>query len=186
MRCFIAIPLPTDITQTLSKIQSHLKETEADVGWVKSDNIHLTLKFLGNVEEEKIKTICHKLREVTNDFSSFETEMGKLGTFPSLSNPRVIWTGISKNADKISKLQQRIEETLMALGFERETRPFHAHLTLGRVKSKKNINKLIEKLESLTLPQFAPLAVDRIILFQSILKPTGAEYTALDGFQLQS
>ncbi len=184
MRCFIAIPLSSDTHQELSKIQSRLKETEADVGWVKSDNIHLTLKFLGDVEEEKTKIICKKLREMVNQFTSFETDMGKLGTFPSLSNPRVIWIGLSKNADRIIKLQQRIEEVTEPLGFEKETRPFHPHLTLGRVRGKKNIQKLVEKLKSLPLPQFKPITVDRIILFQSILKPTGAEYTALDEFKL--
>lgn len=183
MRCFIAIPLTGDITQGLSKIQSQLKETGADVGWIKSDNIHLTLKFLGDVEETKVKIICQKLKEVVNKSACFESGIEKLGTFPSISNPRVVWIGMSKNEDKIIKLQQRIEEILEPLGFEKELRPFHPHLTLGRVKSKKNINQLIEKLKSLPVPPFEPIIVDRIILFQSILKPTGAEYTALDEFK---
>jgi 2'-5' RNA ligase len=185
MRCFIAIPLPTDTHQELSKIQSQLKETEADVGWVRSDNIHLTLKFLGEVEETKIKTISQELKKLISKHTCFETMLGKLGTFPTLSNPRVIWIGVSKNEDKINKLQQNIEEILEPLGFAKETRFFHSHLTLGRVRSKKNIQKLIEKIKILPFPQFKPITVDRIILFQSILKPTGAEYTALNEFQLK-
>lgn len=184
MRCFIAIPLTTDTHQELSQIQSQLKETEADVGWVKTDNIHLTLKFLGEIEEQKIKTISKELKELTNKYTSFETCMGKLGTFPSISNPKVIWIGINKNEDKITNLQKGIEDVITPLGFEKETRPFHPHLTLGRVRGKKNIQKLVDKLKSLPLPQFKPIMVDRIILFQSILKPTGAEYTALDEFPL--
>jgi 2'-5' RNA ligase len=184
MRCFIAIPLPSETHQELSQIQSQLKETEADVKWVKNDNIHLTLKFLGDVKEEKIKIISKELRGVANKSTGFESGIGNLGTFPTLSNPRVIWIGISKNEDKIVKLQQRIEEILTPLGFERETRPFHAHLTLGRVRSKKNINRLTEKLKSLSSPEFKPFMIDKITLFQSTLKPTGAEYSALDEFKL--
>ncbi len=183
MRCFIAIPLPKDTHQELSKIQFQLKETGADVRWIKSDNIHLTLKFLGDVEETKTKIIGQKLKEVVNKSTSFESEIEKLGTFPSISNPRVVWIGMSKNEDKIIKLQQRIEEILEPLGFERELRSFRPHLTLGRVRGKKNIQKLVEKIKSLSLLQLKPITVDRIVLFQSILKPTGAEYTALDEFK---
>ena len=184
MRCFIAIPLSSETHKELSQIQSKLKETGADVSWVKTDNIHLTLKFLGEVEETKTKIISQELRELVSKYTCFETCIGKLGTFPTLFNPRVIWIGISKNENKIIKLQQKIEEVMGPLGFEKETRPFHPHLTLGRVRSKKNIQKLIEKLKTLHLLQFKPVIVDRIILFQSILKPTGAEYTALDEFKL--
>ncbi|MDD5455241.1 MAG: RNA 2',3'-cyclic phosphodiesterase [Candidatus Ratteibacteria bacterium] len=185
MRCFIAIPLPKYTHEELAKIQSQLKETKADVAWVKTDNIHLTLKFLGNVDETKIQLISQKLKDSLSKCVSFETDIGKLGAFPTLSNPRVIWIGIDKNEDKIKNLQKITEEILGPFGFEKETRPFHPHLTLGRVRDKKNIQKLTEKLKSLPLPQLKPITVDKIILFQSILKPTGAEYNTLNEFQLK-
>ena len=185
MRCFIAIPLPNQTHQELHKIQSQLKETGADVKWVKSDNIHLTLKFLGDAEGTKIATISQKLKEIASGYPCFETIIGKLGTFPTLSNPRVIWLGIDKNEDKINNMQKRIEEVLEPLGFPKETRVFHSHLTLGRVRSKKNIQNLTEKIKTLSLPQLVPITVDKMILFQSILKPSGAEYTALEEFGLQ-
>jgi len=185
MRCFIAIPLPEDIHKELSKIQSQLKETEADVKWVETGNIHLTLKFLGEVDQTKIKTIFQQLKELISKYTRFETCMGKPGTFPTLLNPRVIWIDLNKNEDTINDLQKKIEEILQPFGFEKETRSFHPHLTLGRVRSKKNIQKLTETIKSFSSPQSRPFTIDKIVLFQSILKPQGAEYTALDEFQLK-
>lgn len=185
MRCFIAIPLPSKTQQELSKIQSQLKETEADVKWVEPDNIHLTLKFLGEIDRTKIKTISQQLKELISKYTRFETCMGKLGTFPTLSNPRVIWLDINKNEDTINDLKKKIEEILQPFGLEKETRPFRPHLTLGRVKSKKNIQRLTEAIKSFSFPQSKPFAIGKIVLFQSILKPQGAEYTVLDEFQLK-
>lgn len=183
MRCFIAIPLPDEIHHQLSKIQLELKETGADAKWVEAGNVHLTLKFLGDVQESKIKTISQKLKKIANKHTLFETCIGKLRAFPTLSNSRVVWIGLNKNEKKINNLQKEIEESLQSLGFEKEMRPFHPHLTLGRVRSKKNIQNLVEKIKTLPLPQFKPITIDKIILFQSILKPQGAEYTALDEFE---
>jgi len=185
MRCFIAVSLPDNIHQELSQIQSQLKEIGADVKWVEPGNIHLTLKFLGEVEQTKIKIISQQLTELIGKFSAFEIVLGKLGAFPTLLNPRVIWIGISKNEDKINNIQKEVEEILQPLGFEKEARSFHSHLTLGRVRSKKNIQKFTGKLESFPLPQFKPVKIDKIILFQSILKPGGAEYTVIDKFGLK-
>lgn len=184
MRCFIAIPLPGNIKQALSQIQSQLKTTEAHVKWVKSENIHLTLKFLGNIKDEEVGEISRNLKDAFREFQSFESSLGELGTFPTISNPRVIWLGIDKNADKITQLQQKTEDILYNLGFNKEKRKFHPHLTLGRVKSKKNINKLIDMVKNFPLENSQTFRVDKIILFQSILKPSGAEYTALNSFKL--
>jgi 2'-5' RNA ligase len=185
MRCFIAIPIPNEIHHELSRIQSQLKETEPDIKWGNPENIHLTLKFLGEIGQTKARIISQQLKGLTNKHSCFDASIGRPGAFPTLSNPRVIWLDINKNGDKINNLQQEIEEKLQSLGFEKETRPFHPHLTLGRVRSKKNIQKLAEKLKALPLPQFNPVTIDKIIFFQSILKPAGAEYTVLDEFKLQ-
>ena len=184
MRCFIAIPLSSQSHKELAQIQLNLKETDSDVKWVKSENIHLTLKFLGDIEETKIATISQKLQEVVKIHNYFEILVGKLGTFPNLLNPRVIWIGINKNEDKINNLQKNTEEALTPLGLEKEMRAFHPHLTLGRVRSKKNIKQLTEKIKTLQLPQFQPITVNKIVLFQSILKPSGAEYTVLEEFKL--
>ena len=149
------------------------------------ENIHLTLKFLGEVDESKIKTISEELKKTVREHTSFESCIGKLGTFPTLLNPKIIWIGIRKNEDKINKLQQAIEKIMEPLGLKKETRAFSSHLTLGRVRSKKNIQKLTEKIKILSLPQFKPITVDRIVLFQSILKSSGAEYNILDEFNLK-
>ncbi len=185
MRCFIAIPLPEYIHKQLAQIQSQLKETGADVKWVNSGNIHLTLKFLGEVEEAKSKTISEELKKISCKHTNFKTCAGELGTFPTLSNPRVIWIGINKNEDKIIKLQKGIEEVFQSLDFEKETRPFHPHLTLGRVRDKKNIQSLIQKIKSSLSLQDNCFAADKIVLLKSALKPQGAEYTTIDEFKLK-
>ncbi|MBU1767133.1 MAG: RNA 2',3'-cyclic phosphodiesterase [Candidatus Omnitrophica bacterium] len=122
---------------------------------------------------------------MVREHTSFESCIGKLGTFPTLLNPKVIWMGIRKNEDKINKLQQAIEEIMEPLGLKKEIRAFSPHLTLGRVRSKKNIQKLTEKLKTLSLPHLIPFTVYETIFFQSILKPSGAEYTVLDKFSLK-
>jgi len=183
MRCFIAIPIPGNIHSQLSKIQSQLKETDADVKWVGIDNIHLTLKFLGEVDEQKIKAISEKLKEIADKHTCFQTRAEKAGAFPTLSNPKVVWIGLNKNEEKINNLQKEIEGSLHSFGFEKETRLFHPHLTLGRVRSKKNIQKLTEEIKTLSSFQSDCFTADKIVLFKSILKPQGAEYTTLDEFE---
>ena len=148
MRTFIAIELSGEIKNSLAQIESHLKYSGADVKWVSPDNIHLTLKFLGEISEEKCEKVKAALDEVAKTSAPFEISIKDIGAFPKLESPRVIWVGLDKGAKEATELAKKIDLSLSKLGFQEETRPFAAHLTVGRVRSAKNRETLKEKIAS--------------------------------------
>lgn len=184
MRTFIAIELDKKITDALAEIQKELKSSQADIKWVRPENIHLTLKFLGEVEEARIKEIIQRLKELGSQIKPFALRISGLGTFPGLKSARVIWAGIKEDTDELMKLAKMIEDGLITLGFPKENREFSAHLTLGRFRSNKNRNKLIRRLEETQIPQRLTQQIASIALFKSLLHPTGAVYQKLSEINL--
>ena len=138
MRLFIAIELSQTMREEISQIQTHLKYAGADVKWVEKDNIHLTLKFLGEVSEEKAGEIKQILDQIGKGTRNFEISLEAIGAFPNIEHPRVIWVGLDKGAQESTALAAKVEEALLQIGFQKETRPFAAHFTIGRVRSPKN------------------------------------------------
>ena len=135
MRTFIAIELSSEIKESLAQAQSHLKYAGADVKWVTPENIHLTLKFLGEIPEEKCENVKAALDEIAKTTASFELSIKDIGAFPNIEFPRVIWIGLDKGAKESTELAAKVDEALSKLGFAKETRPFAAHLTIGRIRS---------------------------------------------------
>lgn len=185
MRTFIAIELSEEIKNTLAQIQSHLKYAGADVKWVTPGNIHLTLKFLGEVSEEKLQQVKSALEIIGKETVPFEISLKDIGAFPKIEYPRVIWVGLDKGAKESTELAGKIDEALSILGFDRDTRPFAAHLTIGRVRSAKNKLALKEKITNYHLLITDYQTIDSVILFQSTLTPTGSIYTKLHEAKLQ-
>ena len=179
IRTFIAIELPEETRQTLAAIQQELKRTGAGVRWVKPSSIHLTLKFLGNIHPGQVDDIAAVTAQVVRSEPLLTLRAAGLGTFPSQQNPRVIWVGIEGEVKRLTHIQNRLENDLVALGFAREKRGFRAHLTLGRVKDKGNRQGLIAAMTELEIPEFNSFDVTEIILYKSELRPTGAIYTKL-------
>ena len=195
MRTFIAIELSEDIRNTLGQIQSHLRYAGADVKWVAQQNIHLTLKFLGEITDEKAAQVGAALDEVARTMKPFELSLKELGVFPKPEFPKVIWVGLDKGAAESIALAGKIEEALERLGFEKETRPFVAHLTLGRVRSGKNREKLREKIATCQGQgardkgqgkEAKGQEIRSVILFKSTLTPTGPIYSKLHEAMLQA
>ncbi len=186
IRSFIAIELDKEIQNQLSQIQKQLKTSGADVKWVEKDNIHLTLKYLGEIDEKKSESIKSILNEIAKSTKQFEISLKDIGAFPKIEFPRVIWVGLDKGAKESIELAGKIDEALSGLGFQKETRPFAAHLTIGRVRSPKNKDALKEKVQTANR---TPLTanqqlVSSIILFQSALTPRGSIYTKLNESRL--
>ncbi|MCX5668276.1 MAG: RNA 2',3'-cyclic phosphodiesterase [Candidatus Omnitrophica bacterium] len=179
MRTFIAIELSAEIKDSLAQIQSHLKYSGADVKWVEKDNIHLTLKFLGEISEEKLQQVIAALEIITRVIKPFEISIKDIGAFPNINYPRVIWVGLDKGTDESKSLAEKIVEELLKIGFQKEPRPFAPHLTIGRVRSPKNKEALKEKLQNYQLSAINYQLVSPIILFQSTLTPKGPTYTKL-------
>ena len=147
--------------------------------FAKTRSIHLTLQFLGNIEEDQIVGIAQVLKQAGREIAPFDLEVRELGVFPQLSNPRVVWIG-AEPVDGLMKLQSKIQRGLEPLGFPREKRDFHPHLTLLRLKSRKNLGPLTEYLRTEGPRQQAGvIQAEQIHLYQSILKPQGAVYLKL-------
>ena len=181
MRTFIAIELSEEIKDSLTQIQSHLKYAGADVKWIEKDNIHLTLKFLGEIDDKKCEKVKSALDEIAKSAKSFEISLKDIGAFPKIDFPRVIWVGLDKGAKESTELALKIDKALSKLGLDKETRPFAAHLTLGRVRSSKNKEDLKEKIQSYAKHDLASHTqfISYLILFQSTLTPKGSIYIKL-------
>ncbi|MFN7170872.1 MAG: RNA 2',3'-cyclic phosphodiesterase [Candidatus Omnitrophota bacterium] len=187
IRTFIAIEIPEILCAEFAQLQEELKKAEADIKWVEPKNMHLTLKFLGDTEETKITKIKESLQKISQKANSFEINFRGLGAFPNLESPRVLWIGIEKGKDKLFELATKIEDELKILGFPKEKRQFSAHLTLGRIRSFKNREKLKTTIkEKVNFKARNKMYLKEIVLFKSQLTPSGPIYTCLAKFNLPS
>jgi len=144
VRTFICIELPEEIRNRIDALQCRLKEVEAEVRWVRSGNIHLTLKFLGDIPSPKIASVRLAIESAIQDEREFSIEVSGTGCFPSSHDPKVLWAGVGSPSGALARLQALIEKSLEVTGFAKEPRPFSPHLTLGRVKSRRNARRLVE------------------------------------------
>ncbi len=183
IRSFLAIELPKPILRKIEEVQAELKSAHADVRWVSPEKIHLTLKFFGNIEESRIDSIFKSVEEPVRSTQPFSLKVRGVGAFPSMKSPRVVWLGLI-NGQSLTSLQKQIETQLEKIGFQREGRPFQAHLTLGRVKSSRGRDELGRRMEKHKEEEFGDFQVDRVILFKSDLRPSGPIYTSLGEVKL--
>jgi 2'-5' RNA ligase len=184
MRTFIAIPLPEDVRAQLNDTQTKLRSFRADVRWTAAPSIHLTLKFLGEIDPAALPGLTRGLREATRSEAPFELALHNLGGFPNLLHPRVLWYGLTGDLTLLTALQERVEAACMAAGFAPQDRPFQPHLTLGRVQGKSNLQPLLNyiKISGISAHTFCVQEYDMV---QSILRPQGAVYSALEKILLK-
>lgn len=178
MRCFIAIEIPDEVKATLIMLQEELKKCGADVRWIAPDNIHLTLKFLGSVEEKEISRITEIMEHICKRYSPFNLEFKGMGIFPNTKFPRVLWIGVEDNTT-LKRLQEDIEKGIAEIGFGQEDREFTAHLTLGRFRASKGKANLLEIVKLHKDNSFCRIEVKSVSLMRSELRPDGARYTKL-------
>jgi 2'-5' RNA ligase len=184
IRSFLAIELPNPILKKIEEVQGDLRSTRADVRWVNPEKIHLTLKFFGNIEESRIDLILKSIEEPVRNTLPFSLRVLGVGAFPNLKNPRVVWMGLVDGKDVLTSFQKQIENQLGKIGFQSEDRPFHPHLTLGRMKSSRGKEDLVGRMEKHKEEEFGDLPVERVVLFKSDLRPTGPIYTPLRELRL--
>ncbi len=182
-RLFIAVKVSAELAQSLDAVIRKLAVTEAEVKWVKTKNLHLTLKFLGEVDPAEIPAIIAAMQTVK--IEKFILEVGSIGVLPDFHRPRVIYADISQGSEKLIKLANFIEKVTVSLGFDPEKRPFIPHLTLGRFKGHKRLDKLFEKIDGIKGVIFGKLSVSGIYLIKSELRPEGPQYTELASVPLQ-
>jgi len=166
----------------LAAAVERLRPLAPGVGWVTRDNVHLTLKFLGGVESPRLAAIESALSTAATGHGAFELTVRGLGAFPTPMRPRVLWAGVAGGVAELTALAARIDDALHALGVPRETRPFAAHVTLGRVREPRANPRLAEALDA--SETFGRQPVTRVSLMRSDLSPRGARYTELAGLSL--
>jgi len=185
IRTFIAFDSPEKVKEEISLLQRELAQSSADVKWESSDKFHVTIKFLGDVRVSILDDVIGEAEAAVKNFPSFGVGFGSLGAFPDKRSPRVIWIGCDNPDGTLRKIKESLDRSLQRFGFEIEKRQYHAHITLGRVKSTKGIGNLTPKLEKLN---FEPhnATIETIHVMKSLLSPEGAEYSVLKSIQLKS
>jgi 2'-5' RNA ligase len=179
VRTFIAIPLPKILISWIFGIQEQLKSYSFPVRWVKPENIHLTLKFLGDIPIKSVDSIAMAMGDTFRRYLPMTLFAKGLGVFPGIKKPRVIWLGLSGDVKALSGLQANLDSNLEKIGFLRENRQFKSHLTLGRIKGHIDPRNLFDVLRSFSEFTSEPFDTTELILYKSELKPSGASYTKL-------
>lgn len=181
LRCFIAIDIPKEIKEDIGEVINLLSKHDADIKWVKSENLHITLKFLGKTPDNLIPKIKEKISYVISSYKPFNIKIYGTGVFPTIKRPRVIWIG-AQNSDVLINLKKDIEKSMSLLGYKKEDKEFNPHLTIGRIRSQRGVQNVITELNDFKDKFFGNIVVESIKLMKSDLKPEGAEYTCLSDF----
>lgn len=176
VRCFIAVFLDPALRPQVVALQRHLAQSGADVKWVEPENLHFTLKFLGDVEESRLEALTKRLQACVGGVDAFELGLGAAGAFPRIQDPRVIWVGVSVGRQPFVTLASIVEETMKAEGFRREGKGISPHLTIGRVRSGRNLHALADRLSS-SAPLEGTMRVDTVQLVASELASRGPIYS---------
>ena len=187
LRLFIAVELPASVRQRLADVTDELRGVGLErLRWVRPENIHITLKFLGETPVERQPQIEDALRAAAEGVGPLELALGELGKFGGRQNPRVLWVDVRGEVDALKALHRRVDARIAPLGFPAEERPFAAHLTLARVPqdiAKKVARSLSDAIDAVTVPD-PPIPVREVVLMRSELRPGGPVYTRLSGVEL--
>jgi len=182
IRSFIAVELPEEIKTRLEQLEAQLKsETQTRVKWVDPNSIHLTLKFLGNIDAGRTGEIIGAMEEAVKGIPPFRLAVKELGVFPNVRRVQVAWVGLSGEVDKLRQVQQRLESNLEQLGFAAESRAFTPHLTIARIRNQASPDERQKFGQLITGTSFdaGEISVDAISLMRSQLTRQGAIYSRL-------
>ena len=178
IRSFIAFDIDNElVVRRLSEVQGMLVNTGANLKLVKPQNIHVTMRFLGNITLHMVDLIHEEMKQIS--FTPFEIELRGLGAFPSLRYARVVWTGIRKGADELVNVFNQLESRLRRLGFKPDRKGFSPHLTIARVRTGRHKAELVKCVEDLADYEFGVIKADYLRLKKSVLTPKGPIYTTL-------
>lgn len=179
MRTFIAIEVPENQRRIIWGLIQEQQKKNLPVKWVEFGNLHITLKFLGEIDEKKLDSILPTLSSVSIKTKRFQARLENIGCFPGIRNPRVLWIGVSQGSEEIIKLVTEIENELTKSGFKREEKKFHPHLTIGRIKSPCKVDDILNQTIKTDL-----FEINNFILFKSTLLPKGPVYEKIKIFPL--
>ena len=181
MRCFLGIGLPAGPRQVLTATLAQLRRTDAPVRWVRPENLHITLKFLGELGEEHLDDLKARLAKV--DKPDLELALDGLGSFPSRGAPRVIWAGVRDPAGNLLRLAAELSRAAVSVGVPAEDRPYHPHITLGRMKGSAGKDAIRSAMEECSnRARSEPFTAGQFTLYESTLTPEGPVYSRLQDY----
>lgn len=178
VRCFVAIEIPDRIQAILSEIQSEFRQEIQKASWTRNGNFHLTLKFLGDVEKRSINKINSTITRIAENYRPICIEIGRIGAFPNLYRPRVLWVGLTRGANEITTLANSVIHEFGKLGYPSDKR-FHPHFTLARLKERVNLRSNTDLFNKFETIAGTLMNVNHVTLVRSELRPNGAVYTPL-------
>jgi 2'-5' RNA ligase len=182
VRAFLAIDLDDDLKPKINRIIKEFKQIDARIKYVELTNLHLTLKFFGEIDTEGLELLEEKIAKVVSEFNPFDIKIKSCGAFPNNNHIKVIWVGIDEDSI-IRELHDKLDKEFTKLGFDRDKK-FSTHLTIGRMKSAKNKDKVKATIEEFSDIEIGEMTVNRISLKKSTLKPSGPVYEDLKVFEL--
>ncbi len=178
IRTFIALEISNIIRNQITNIQKHLMNKGAEIRWIKNDNIHLTLRFVGEIDNKNHDKIFEAMNKVAENARPITLNLTELGMFPDENHPSVIWVGIGGEVEELRQMSEKCDYFLTAKRFEIKKRHFRPHITIGRIKKLTNKKQFISELDDIQINQTV-FKVDKLNVVKSDLKPTGAKYTNL-------
>lgn len=183
MRVFLAIEIDEKLLDKIDNVQKQFAECEAPVKYVETENLHCTLKFFGEIDEDKVNDIIKVIKNKIENHEPFRINIKKSGVFPNERYIRVLWLGM-EDVEPFSNLQKDLDEEFVKMGFKKE-RSYVPHLTIGRVKGAKNKAELLSRLKDLGNIEIGEMDINKIVLKKSELTPSGPIYTTLKEFDLK-
>lgn len=186
IRSFIAIPLAAEIQRDAVRLIDRLRQESDGIKWVPADNLHLTLKFLGDVENTEVPQVCDVLHRIAAHFDPFDLVFAGTGGFPTIERPRVLWIGVQDQSGALCRLVGQLEAALADLGFKPEPRDYRPHLTLGRTRSSRRraSDLLVEQIQEFENRDFGRMTVSEIRLMASFLDKRGPTYQVMDTVEI--
>ncbi len=184
MRAFLGIEITQELREQIAVLQKHLQTSGADITWTAAENLHLTLKFLGEITREQAGQIKQAMTSRLSTVDPFKISLRGAGGFPNLENARVLWVGMSHGKEELKKLALAADKACGPLGFPIEEKPFKAHLTIGRVRSMRGHKRLVKQMDGISFRGKSPCPIDAVTLFHSELTRKGPIYSPLAQFAL--
>lgn len=186
IRSFIAVPLPENVSRSTARLIKRLSQLDEGIKWVPADNLHLTLKFLGEVDNTLVPRICQVTREICEGYDPFELSFAGTGGFPALEKARVLWVGVADPSGSLVRLVSELETELADLGFKPEPRDYTPHLTIGRTRSggRRASEKIVEQMTAAQEIVLGEMDVTEVHMMASFLDKTGPTYQVMDTIQL--
>jgi len=185
IRSFLAFELPIEIKEIVARVSGEIRRYHLDVRWVKVDNIHLTVVFMGDIHTEELKSIKERVKKSCFKYAPFEISLQGVGFFPNRRNPQVLWLGLNGALERISFFRNSLQKGLKSFGVKQEKRRFKPHLTLGRFRKSKGRDSLPDELITRYKYPASPICpLNELVLFKSELQPGGAVHTKLESWRL--